>query len=75
MKSRVFVGLTSLLFVVVPATAVELFRYRYHAEDGRELAYVFETDENGLPESIGKEKAAEIAADWITVFYHVQVGD
>lgn len=26
--------LISLLFVVVSALAVELFRYRYHADDG-----------------------------------------
>jgi hypothetical protein len=66
--------LTSLLFVVVLAPAVELFRYRYHAEDGREFECVFETDEQSVPKTVGEEKAAEIAADWVTSFYHVQVG-
>ena len=81
MKSRlftkVFVVLTSLLFVVAPALsapAVELFRYRYHADDGREFEYVFETDEQNAPRTVREEKAAEIAAEWVTSFYHVQVG-
>ena|SRR5271165_2811878 len=74
MKSRVFVFLTSLLFVVVSAPAVELFRYRYHADDGRELEYVFETDEQSTPKTVSEEKAAEIAADWVASFYHVQIG-
>jgi hypothetical protein len=69
--------LTSLLFVVVSALsapAVELFRYRYHADDGREFECVFETDETGAPKAVSDEKAAEIAADWVTSFYHVQIG-
>ena len=74
MKSRVFVVLTSLLFVVVSAPAVELFRYRYHADDGREFECVFETDEQSVPKTVGEEKAIEIAMDWMRVFYHVQVG-
>jgi hypothetical protein len=45
MKSRVFVVLTRLLFVLVSAPAVGLFQYRYHADDGREVEYVFETVE------------------------------
>jgi hypothetical protein len=81
MKSRlftkVFVVLTSFLFVAAPAfsvQAVELFRYRYHADDGRKFECVFETDEKNTPRTVGEEKAAEIAADWVTGFYHVQVG-
>jgi len=64
--TRVFVVLTSLLFVVVSALsapAVELFRYRYHAEDGREFECVFETDEQSVPKTVGEEKATEIAMD------------
>ena len=71
MKSRlftkVFVVLTSFLFVAAPAfsvQAVELFRYRYHADDGRKFECVFETDEKNTPRTVGEEKAAEIAADW-----------
>jgi len=78
MKSRlftkVFVVLTSFLFVAAPAfsvQAVELFRYRYHADDGRKFECVFETDEKNTPRTVGEEKAA---ADWVTSFYHVQVG-
>jgi hypothetical protein len=62
--------LTSLLFVVVSALsapAVELFRYRYHAEDGREFECVFETDEQSAPKTVGEEKATEIAMDWMGV--------
>jgi hypothetical protein len=44
------------------------------AEDGRELEYVFETDEQSAPKTVGEEKATEIAMDWMRVFYHVQVG-
>jgi len=72
MKSKIFTGvfvvLTSLLFVVVSALsapAVELFRYRYHADDGRE----FQTDEQSVPKTVSEEKAAEIAADSVTTFY------
>ena len=74
---QVFVVLTSFLFVAAPAfsvQAVELFRYRYHADDGRKFECVFETDEKNTPRTVGEEKAAEIAADWVTSFYHVQVG-
>jgi hypothetical protein len=66
--------LTSHLFIAVSAPAVELVRFRYHAEDGRELEYVFETDEQSAPKTVSEEKAAEIAADWVTTFCHVQVG-
>jgi hypothetical protein len=75
--TRVFVVLTSLPFVIVSALsapAVELFRSRYHGEDGQEFECVFETDERSAPRTIRDEKAAEIAAAWVTSFYHVQVG-
>ena len=75
--TKVFVVLTSFLFVAAPAFSVqtvELFRYRYHADDGRKFECVFETDEKNTPRTVGEEKAAEIAADWVTSFYHVQAG-
>jgi hypothetical protein len=53
---------------------LSFFRYRYHAVDGREFEYVFETDEQNAPRTVSEEKAAEIAAAWMTSFYHVQVG-
>jgi hypothetical protein len=62
--TRVFIVLTSLLFVVVSVLAVELFRYRYHAENGREFEYVFQTDEQSTPKTVSDEKAA----DWVTSF-------
>jgi hypothetical protein len=34
----------------------------------------FETGEQNSPDAVTKEKAAEIAADFMTTFYHVQVG-
>jgi hypothetical protein len=61
-------------FVVVSAHVVELFRYRYHAENGREFEYVSQTDEQSTPKTVSEEKAAEIAAEWVTTFYHLQVG-
>jgi hypothetical protein len=65
-----------LVFVslAVPATAVELFRYGGAARDGGTLEYVCETDEGDLPQTGTKEKVAEIAADFMTTFYHIQIG-
>jgi hypothetical protein len=62
------------LMLVVPAMSVELFRYRGAAKDGGTLEYVFEAGEQNSPDAVTKEKAAEIAADFMTTFYHVQVG-
>jgi hypothetical protein len=56
------------------AFAVELFRYRGAAKDGGTLEYVFDAGEQNSPNAVTKEKAAEIAADFMTTFYHVQVG-
>src|ERR1700704_3244046 len=53
--------------------SVELFRYRGAAKDGGTLAYVFEAGEQNSPNAVTKEKAAEIAADFMTTFYHGQV--
>ena len=60
--------------LAVPAMPVELFRYRGAAKDGGTLEYVFEAGEQNSPNAVTKEKAAEIAADFMTTFYHVQVG-
>jgi hypothetical protein len=62
------------LLLAVPAMSVELFRYRGAAKDGGTLEYVFEGGEQNSPNAVAKEKAAEIAADFMTTFYHVQVG-
>jgi hypothetical protein len=62
------------LFLTVPAMSVELFRYRGAAKDGGTLEYVFEAGEQNSPNAITKEKVAEIAADFMTTFYHEQVG-
>jgi hypothetical protein len=62
------------LLLAVPAMSVELFRYRGAAKDGGTLEYVFEAGEQNSPNAVTKDKAAEIAADFMTVFYHVQIG-
>ena len=62
------------LVLTVPAISVELFRYRGAAKDGGTLEYVFEAGEQNSPNAVTKEKAAEIAADFMTTFYHIQVG-
>jgi hypothetical protein len=54
--------------------AVELFRYRGPAKDGGTLEYVFNADEQNSPNAVTKQKAAEIAADFMMSYYHVQVG-
>ncbi len=77
MISRTMVNLATILITLlltIPAMSVELFRYRGAAKDGGTLEYVFEAGEQNSPDAITKEKAAEIAADFMTTFYHVQVG-
>jgi hypothetical protein len=44
------------------------------AKDGGTLEYVFEAGEHNSPNAVTKEKAAKIAADFMTTLYHVQVG-
>jgi hypothetical protein len=60
--------------MITPALSGELFRYRGAAKDGGTLKYVFEAGEQNSPNAVTKEKVAEIAADFMTTFYHVQVG-
>jgi hypothetical protein len=50
------------------------FRYRGAATDGGTLEYVFEAGEQNSPNAVTKEKAAEIAADFMKTFDHVQIG-
>ena len=71
---RYLATLLVTLLLAVPAISVELLRYRYRAEDGGEFEYICEADEQNVPKTVSEEKAAEIAADWVTVFYHVQAG-
>jgi hypothetical protein len=63
-----------ILLFAVPAMSIELFRYRGAAKDGGTLEYVFDAGEQNSPNAITKEKAAEIAADFMTTFYRVEVG-
>jgi hypothetical protein len=69
-----FATILFTLLLAVPAMSVELFRYRGAAMDGGTLEYIFETDEQDVPKTVSKEKAAEIAADFVTTFYHAQIG-
>ena len=64
----------SPLLLSLPGLSVELFRYRGAAKDGGTLEYVFQAGEQNSPNAVTKEKAAEIAADFMTTFYHIQVG-
>jgi hypothetical protein len=57
------------LLLAVPAMSVELFRYRGAAKDGGTLEYVFEGGEQNSANAVTKEKAAEIAVDFMTTFY------
>jgi hypothetical protein len=54
--------------------SAELFRYRGAARDGGTLEYVFESDQGDVPKTATKERVAEIAADFMTSFYGIQVG-
>ena len=71
---RHFTAILITLLLSVPAMSVELFRYRGAAKDGGTLEYVFDAGEQNSPNAVTKEKAAEIAADFMTTFYHVQIG-
>src|SRR5271166_525756 len=71
---RYFATLLFLLMLTLPAISVELFRYRYQDRDGAEYEAVFETDEQSVGKTVDKEKAEEIAMDWMQVFYGEQVG-
>ena len=62
------------LLLTIPAMSVELFRCRGAAKEGGTLEYVFEAGGQNSPNAITKKKVAEIAADFMTAFYHVQVG-
>jgi hypothetical protein len=68
------VALLLTLMLAISAKSVELFRYRGAAKDGGTLEYVFETDGVDVPKTVSEEKVAEIAADFMTTFYHVQIG-
>src|ERR1700726_1906668 len=71
---RHFTAILITLLLSVPAMSVELFRYRGADKDGGTLEYVFDGGEQNSPNAVTKEKAAEIAADFMTTFYHVQIG-
>jgi hypothetical protein len=62
------------LLLATPAMSVELFRYRGAAKDGGTLQYVFEAGEQNSPSAVTKKNAAEMAAEFMTTFYHVQIG-
>jgi hypothetical protein len=46
----------------------------WRGQGRRTLEYVFEAGEQNSPNAVTEEKAAEIAPDFMTTFYHVQVG-
>jgi hypothetical protein len=71
---RYFATTLITLLLAVPAMSGELFRYRGAAKDGGTLEYVFEAGEQHSPNAVTKEKAAEIATDFMTTFYHIQIG-
>jgi hypothetical protein len=60
--------------VPVFAGTEDLFRYRLRTKDGRQFEYVFESSAEPSSRSITREEATRIAADWMTTFYHLQLG-
>jgi hypothetical protein len=54
--------------------SVKLFRYRGTAKDGGTLEYIFEAGDQNSPNAVTKEKAAEIAADFMTTFIKYRWG-
>jgi hypothetical protein len=54
------------LLLAVLAMSTELFRYRGSARDGGTLEHLFDAGEHNCPNAVPKERAAEIAADFMT---------
>jgi hypothetical protein len=71
---RAWLPILILLLFAAPEMSVELYRYLGAALDGGTLEYLFETNESATQPTVSKEKIAEIAADFMTTFYHVQIG-
>jgi hypothetical protein len=69
-----FIAFLVTLMLATTAFAVELFRYRGAAKDGGTEEYVFETDQRDVPATTSKEKVAEIAVEFMSTFYHMQIG-
>jgi|SRR5262245_46208330 len=63
------------LLLPVYAGAGELFRYRLQTKDGRQFEYMFESGAEPSPRSVAREEATRIAANWMTSFYHLQLGN
>jgi hypothetical protein len=66
--------LSIIVMLATPAFAVELFRYRGAAKDGGTLEYVVESDGTDGTKTVPKEKVAEIAVEFMSSFYHLQIG-
>jgi hypothetical protein len=71
---RYLAGILITLLLQTAAFSVELFRYRGAAKDGGTLEYVFDTDEQEVAKTVTEKKVAEIAADFMTSYYGIQVG-
>jgi hypothetical protein len=56
------------------ALSVELFRYRGAAKGWRDTEVRLRSRQQNSPHAVTKEKAAEISADFMTTYSHVQVG-
>jgi hypothetical protein len=67
---RCLTGILLTFLRPIPAMAVELFHYRGAAKDVGTLEYVFEAGEQNSPNAVTREQAAEIAANFMTTFYH-----
>jgi hypothetical protein len=63
-----------VLIQPISSGAAELFRYRLQMEDGRQIEYVFEADTRPSSQSVSKEEAIRIAANWMTMFHQLQLG-
>jgi len=46
-----------------PSLSVELFRYRYHGEEGGEFECIFETAEKSTSNTVTEDKAADFTTN------------
>jgi hypothetical protein len=62
------------LLLMIPASQSSCFDTEVRPRTAARWNTSFEAGEQNSPNAVTKEKAAEIAADFVTTFYHVQVG-
>jgi hypothetical protein len=72
--TRTLLPILFTLITEVPVMAVKIVSLSGRGPARGTLEYVFETDQPNVQATATKGKVAEIAADFMTTFYHIQIG-